>query len=60
MFSNVRHKTNYNNIFIVMNRYFKFAPYIVAKKNLKRKKFNENNDKTDIFNFRNVYEYYFW
>ena len=28
------------------------------KKELKREKFSENNDKTNIFNFRNVYEHY--
>ena len=33
LFLNVRRKTNYDNIFVVMNRYFKFARYIVAKKN---------------------------
>ena len=33
LFSNIRRKTNYDNIFVVMNRYFKFARYIVAKKN---------------------------
>ena len=33
LFSNVRRKTNYDSIFVVMNRYFKFARYIVAKKN---------------------------
>ena len=33
LFSNVRRKTNYDSIFVVINRYFKFARYIVAKKN---------------------------
>ena len=33
LFLNVCCKTNYNSIFVVMNRYFKFARYIVAKKN---------------------------
>ena len=29
------------------------------KKKLKREKFNQNNDKANIFNFRDVYEHYF-
>ena len=33
LFSSVYRKTNYDSIFVVMNRYFKFARYIVAKKN---------------------------
>ena len=33
LFSNVRRKTNYDNIFIVINCYFKFTRYIVTKKN---------------------------
>ena len=32
LFSNVRRKTNYNNKFIVINGYFKYARYIVTKK----------------------------
>ena len=31
--SSVRRKTNYDSIFVMMNRYFKFARYIVARKN---------------------------
>ena len=33
LFSNIRRKTSYDSIFVVINRYFKFARYIVAKKN---------------------------
>ena len=33
LFSSVRRKANYNSIFIVMNYYFRFARYIVGKKN---------------------------
>ena len=33
LFLKVRRKTNYDSIFVVTNRYFKFARYIVAKKN---------------------------
>ena len=32
LISNVRRKTNYNSIFVVMNRYFKFARYFVVKR----------------------------
>ena len=42
-----------------MNRYFKLTQYIVAKKNLKHEKFSENNNKTNIFNFRKRFSIYF-
>ena len=32
---------------------------ISSQKKLKREEFNENNDKTNIFNFRNAFEHYF-
>ena len=38
---------------------FQICAIYRRKKELKREKFNENNDKTNIFNFRNVYEHYF-